>query len=150
MDGEAARQAMDAMASRFITDRHPLGDKLREIDPYLDLVKVTDREDSLPFGMRPGYWHLSRQNPDAPDSYIPIQGTDGEYVEPVSELVDWVRKQDQWDRRVQVANEQARRAEQARKHHERDELFREARDEAETRTKILNGGAGVRVKRQVV
>lgn len=149
MDDEAYRQAADAMAARFITDRHPLGAKLREIDPHLDLVRVTDREPNPPFGMRPGLWHLHRKNPDSPDSYVPIQGPDGEYVEPVSELVDWVKKQDAWDRRVQAANEQARSFEKARRQSARDEIRGEARDELETRIKVFENGPGVRVKRQV-
>lgn len=152
MDPEAHRHAMDVMAARFITDSHPLGEKLREIDPYLDLVKVARPigwEQGAPFGMKFGHWHLLRRNPDAPDSYVPIQGPDGEYVEPVSELVDWVRRQDQWDRRVQAANEQAQKAEQSRRLHERREVLGEAHDEIATRVKLMNNGPGVRVSRKV-
>jgi hypothetical protein len=56
--------------------------QLKDIDPRLELVRA--REHAHAPGMEPGFWHVKRTNEQTLDSYVPIKGPDGEFVEPNS------------------------------------------------------------------
>ena len=101
--------------------------ELRQVDPYLQLVKAHDDASDVP-GLRPGYYHVLRHNPGAPPSLIPIEGPDGSFREPDSSLFDMLRRSDMWnheaerDRRVRGRRlEQAQQAREARERAERKE-----------------------------
>lgn len=65
---------------------------LRDLDPMLSLVKARDRVESG--WMRPGYWYVRRCNAPFPDSYLVIEGPDGEFVEPHSGILEELRRLD--------------------------------------------------------
>ena len=66
--------------------------ELRALDPYLSLVKAS--ESATEPGLIPGYWHVKRANPTEMDSYYPLRGDEGEFVEPGSEHLELMRKND--------------------------------------------------------
>lgn len=66
--------------------------ELRALDPYLSLVKAS--ESATEPGLKPGYWHVKRDNPSEMDSYYPLEGAEGEFVEPGSEHLELMRKND--------------------------------------------------------
>lgn len=92
--------------------------ELQKIDPYLRLAKAHDAAD-LP-GVRPGFYHLVRLNPNAPPWVNPLTGPDGGFVEPSSQMLDALRASDlqnakanrERDRRRREAEEAAQRAKQ--------------------------------------
>lgn len=70
--------------------------ELRRIDPYLTLERVhANAPDDDPATI-PGYWHIVRHNPGAPDTWEPITGEHGEYVEPTSRIFDKLAEGDMW------------------------------------------------------
>lgn len=68
--------------------------QLKEIDTLLELVKAS--EHAAAPGMEPGYWHVHRRNEQTIDSYVPIKGPVGEFVEPSSGWLDRFRADDAW------------------------------------------------------
>lgn len=71
---------------------------LQAMDERLDLVFITDRADAE-FGVKPGRWHVVRKNdPPAPDSYMPIETPDGKYMEPHSGVLRDLDQRDLWRR----------------------------------------------------
>lgn len=66
---------------------------LKRIDPYLELARA---QDTIRTGtaLKPGYWHIIRHNPGAPPSVMPIEGPDGEYVEPSSAVFEMLKRND--------------------------------------------------------
>lgn len=65
---------------------------LQDIDPMLSLVRAREQVENPE--MRPGFWHVRRCNAPFPDSYITIEGPDGQFVEPHSGVVEWFRRED--------------------------------------------------------
>ena len=69
---------------------------LQAFDRRLDLVFINDRADPG-YGIRPGRWHVVRKNdPPAPDSYMPIETPDGKYMEPHSGILRELQERDLW------------------------------------------------------
>lgn len=66
--------------------------ELRAMDPYLSLVKASDTATEP--GLIPGYWHIKRDNPNDMATYYPLRGQDGEFVEPGSEHLEMMRRND--------------------------------------------------------
>lgn len=101
---------------------------LKEIDPYLELVKAKPQVTAQ--GLRPGFWHVIRRNPGAPTCRVLVVETpEGEYKEPDSSLFDELRKNDMWDDRTVRARER------------RSRLFEEAevrREERERQERVDN------------
>lgn len=68
---------------------------LQQIDPRLSLVWA--HEQARAPGLRPGRWHVRRRNdPPAPDSYMPIVLPDGGYRPMASDILDELRSRDLW------------------------------------------------------
>lgn len=66
---------------------------LKEIDPRLGLVRAHERADAP--GLIPGYWHVRRRNaPPAADTYMPITGPHGEFMEPHTGVLEELRYAD--------------------------------------------------------
>ena len=73
-----------------VIDRHrrsavELSKMLRQIDEHLSVVWVKSdiHPDDLPFGAKPGRWHIERKNPSiGVPTYRAIEGPNGEYREP--------------------------------------------------------------------
>jgi hypothetical protein len=102
--------------------------ELKQIDPYLELVRA--REGAAAPGLKPGYYHVLRHNPDAPPTLIVVEGPNGEFREPDSGLFDMLREADLWSdaaaderRRRGEALERARDRQRAREREERKEEF---------------------------
>lgn len=108
---------------------------LKGIDERLELVKA--HESAKAQGLRPGYWHVMRNNPGGPPSLLVVEGPDGEYREPDSALFDQLRSWDNWDSRARGDRERRmQRVEEAARKRKAEE--REARlDEALGRFKAL-------------
>lgn len=71
--------------------------ELAKIDPHLELVRASPSA-TLP-GLKPGYYHVVRHNPSAPVSVEVLEGPDGEFVEPGSNVFDMVERSDMWSER---------------------------------------------------
>jgi hypothetical protein len=105
--------------------------ELKKIDDRLSVrrARVPVRTGSA---LRPGYWHLIRDNSDknAPVSVTTIQGPEGEYIEPNSSLLEMVRRNDLWrpgairEREEYAAKLEAE--EEKRKEEELEEVTQEA------------------------
>lgn len=119
--------------------------ELQRIDPLLfGPVKCPDPApiDAVVMGARPGFWHVGRGNPTAPQSLLPITGPHGEYVEPSSGVFDMLRASDLWN--DEVRRDQRRReqqladAKQRREERERREFDEECleRWNAVSRTQV--------------
>jgi hypothetical protein len=85
----------EEMVDRQMQAAHSLYRSLQALDHRLDLVFISDRADPE-YGVVPGRWHVTRKNDGAPDSYIPIVGRKGEYVEPHSGIVVELQERDMW------------------------------------------------------
>lgn len=110
-------------------------DTCREFDPLLKSVEpalsmLWCREPAplevVAAGARPGRYNIVREPPeDAPVTFIPVVGPDGEYVEPTSRVFDMLAEMDWWDGRVKRDREELRqRAEDARSKAHAEEMRR--------------------------
>jgi hypothetical protein len=113
--------------------------ELKTIDPYLEMAWF---EDCHVLGVIPWRFHILRHNPGAPPSLIPIEGPDGGYVEPASQVYDILRAQDLWNaeanhdrKKRQQRLEDAKERQKAREELERLDEIRE-RLAAATRTQV--------------
>lgn len=71
---------------------------LRALDERLDLVKISP-DYVGGGGVKPGYWHVKRRNdPPAPDSYMPIEHPDGTFRAPDSGVIHELQARDVWTR----------------------------------------------------
>ena len=66
--------------------------ELRKIDPLLRIAKAKERAHAP--GVVPGYYHLVRINPGAPLWVQPLHDQNGQYVEPSSAMLNWLRGAD--------------------------------------------------------
>jgi hypothetical protein len=104
---------------------------LKQIDPYLELVKCKEHiEPGSP--LKPGYWHIIRHNPGAPPSIMVIEGPDGEFVEPTSQIFEMLKRSDLQNPAVEYRRKQreremdlARERREAREREERNDEVRE-------------------------
>jgi hypothetical protein len=111
-----------------------LEQEMQQLDRRLELVKAKDTV-SVDSDLKAGYWHLRFRCEDgAPDPVIVWQFPTGEFREPDSGILDFLRSRDLWNRDV---------FEHAKKHQEREEAGRlraleDSRDErvAEMATRI--------------
>lgn len=71
---------------------------LSKIDPHLMMVRAKDSAHAP--GLIPGYWHMLRIAPGVPPTLLPITGPQGEFIEPSSRTLDWLRGADLQDERV--------------------------------------------------
>lgn len=129
------RQAADSEADRLVQHDIETAKRftrdMQRIDPYLELVWIgkpphwDDRVDPPP-GIAFSRWHLRRNNPDAPDTYIPWTTPDGGYREPDSGIFDYLAANDMWNdgynRRARVR--EARRAAEKARSQDRDRAER--------------------------
>lgn len=98
--------------------------RLKDIDERLDLVCALERIDAK--GFMPGFWHIRRRNDGAADSYMPICGPNGEFMEPSECHLDELASRDMW-RDPKVAERKFEAIE--REHESKKRLAREDRRE---------------------
>jgi len=98
--------------------------------------------DAVVMGAQPGRWHVGRWNEGAPATLLPIQGPNGEYMEPTSRVFEQLKAMDWWDDRVmrdkrkrERQMEEARIAREERERKEFDEEMYE-RYMAVSRTQV--------------
>ena len=92
--------AREEMVDEQMTKAISLYHALRAMDERLDLVFITERADPG-YGVSPGRWHVVRKNdPPAPDSYMPIETPDGKYMEPHSGVLRDLAERDLWKRGI--------------------------------------------------
>lgn len=72
--------------------------ELKKVDPYLRLAQA--REKAHAPGVKPGYYHLWRDNPGAPPWVEPLTGPQGDFVEPNSAMLNVLRASDLQNARV--------------------------------------------------
>lgn len=92
--------------------------ELRAMDERLSLVKAS--ENATEPGLVPGYWHIKRDNEQAIATYYPLRGDNGEFVEPGSEHLEMMRRNDltkpeNFDRLVRQGEAHLRKMEQESK-----------------------------------
>jgi hypothetical protein len=114
--------------------------ELQRVDEHLRLVLAKPNAWGTP--LKPGFWHIVRDNPGAPPSIMPIETADGEYLEPGPHMFDMLARGDMWDPRfmqqIRAAERRAAAAadrERASQRQERQEHLRELVD-ASTRTQV--------------
>lgn len=92
---DVAREQMvdDAMDDTYSRARE-FAVELKRIDPHLGLVWAGEKAD-FP-GLKPCRWHVKRHNPGTVDSYWPIEGPDGGYMEPHSGVFEQLMRNDLW------------------------------------------------------
>ena len=120
-------------------DRHlhaavALATAMRKLDPRLELWKASDRLPEPIHGVKPGFWHVVRRNdPPTPDSYWVIT-TDGlgamggGFREPDSGVLHALQKNDMWNSRYSLPNDDIE-AEEAALQKERDRRSEQRRDQ---------------------
>jgi hypothetical protein len=101
-------------------------EELQRIDPHLELVRASPNA-TLP-GLKPGYYHVVRHNPDAPVSVDVLEGPDGEFVEPGSNVFDMLERSDMWSERAMKIRQKkeldaARSKERAREKEREDRIY---------------------------
>lgn len=89
-DEEREAQIVD----RELWRARQLARALKTLDPYLELVFANAKADAP--GLVPERWHIRRRNPETIDTYWPLIGDNGEYVEPSMDVIDQLRKRDMW------------------------------------------------------
>lgn len=92
--------------------------ELQAMDPRLSLVKAS--ETATQTGLKPGYWHIKRDNEQTMATYYPLQGEEGEFVEPGSEHLEMMRRNDltkpeNFDRLVRQSEAHLQRLEEQRR-----------------------------------
>lgn len=107
--------------------------RLKEIDPHLQLVKAQSST-TLP-GLKPGYFHIIRDNGHAPPTVWPLQGRDGEFREPDSGMLEELARGDMWSERSRREQERAASAAKAAAQREREREREERMDEIRERMK---------------
>lgn len=86
----------EAEADAHIGRAREVDAELKALNHRLELVWVGERATSP--GLVRCRWHVRRRDRDAGvmDAYFPIVGPDGEYVEPTSQVVEMMRRNDLW------------------------------------------------------
>ena len=128
--------SVEAMAQRVGSVIEEFTARLREIDPYLELIFSPPKE-NLPAGMVPGRYMCMRHNPGAPPSLMVIETEDGKFMEPGSKLLDDLRSRDMWSPQAVRAREEKKRARLAYEERQKE------REREERRAEILERWAAV-------
>lgn len=125
---------MHSVISSFTAD-------LKKMDPDMELIFAPPNAEAD--GLVPGRFHVMRRDRfGGPPLLIPIQGPNGEFVEPDSGLFEYLRKCDLWNGRARAdrdrAKDEAVRAAERRREREREERHEELRERwrAATETSI--------------
>lgn len=104
--------------------------ELKKLDPYLEVAFVGERAPLYP-GIIPGRWHVIRRNPGELDTFLPIAGPDGEYLEPnVEAIVGEMRARDLWRKGAVEERMKAVRDEWDRREKDQELWEEQNRDEA--------------------
>lgn len=126
---------LEAKAARTHALEH-IDRELKRLDPYLSLVRAHPLSDDP--GLKPGYWHVRRQNPIGLDTYMVIEDENGDYMEPHGRIVDNLRRADLSNpevfKRLTSAQDREQAATDARKLEQREE----AREELAQRVKAYS------------
>ena len=112
---------------------------LRQKDPRLSLILA--KENATSPDLEPGRWHVERRNDgDAPNSYIPITGPNGEYVEPsIDRILAELNKRDMWREGAIESIYAAKRREKEADRKAHEARMGEAAYEAEVTAKVIMG-----------
>lgn len=121
---------------------------LQQVDPRILMVRALPRV-VLGVPMKPGYYHLLRDNSDwgAPLSVTPIEGDHGEFVEPTSRIFEKLAAGNLHERRNMERYERLAREERIANEHEQEANKQERREhvkdlvDAYTRTSISTNDA---------
>lgn len=143
--GLAARAEVDAQrrayAEEKIAQYEHFNKELYAIDPYLELVRVReDAPDDDP-AVWPGYWHVTKHNPGAPDSWMVIHGDNGEWAEPTSRIFEKLAEGDMWrdeyGRRARKRQAERAAAKEREKENRQALLAEELRDRVNAATRTF-------------
>ena len=109
-------QASVGVAKSTLAHADALERELKELDSALSLVWIGSRAPEFP-GVSPGRFHVRRANPGAPNTFMPIEGPDGEYLEPSFRIVEELKRNDLWDDRAMetLMKTHSRKADEAAK-----------------------------------
>jgi hypothetical protein len=113
---EEREQASVGTAQAHLANANALEKELKELDENLSLVWVGGRAPEFP-GISPGRWHVRRANPGAPNTFMPIEGPNGEYLEPSFRIVEELKANDLWNDRAMetLMSSHTRKADQVAK-----------------------------------
>jgi len=92
-------QASVSTTKSTLAHAEALERELKELDDGLSIVWIGSRAPEFP-GVSPGRFHVRRQNPGAPNTFMPIEGPDGEYLEPSFRIVEELKRNDLWNDRA--------------------------------------------------
>lgn len=120
--------------------------KLKRIDPALQLVRAASNA-TLP-GLKPGYYHVVRDNGHHPPTILVHEGENGEWLEPNSYLLEQLEKGDMWNSRSAKENE--KRAKAARLEAESERARERAERQEELKDRIKHSlSPGVRMPKGI-
>lgn len=121
---EARREFAASLVSHIRTKMNSYNKELRKLDPHVQVVWAEPRAQH-PL-LRPGYWHIIRDNGAIPPTVKVIEGPNGEFREPDSGIFRELQEGDLWNERVlkdrrkrQVQAEKARQRMEERERQER-------------------------------
>ena len=125
--GWVVAREREAMVDRQIGLAKYFNQQLEAIDDRMELVWVKENADGP--GLVPGRWHVKRRNdPPAPDTYIPICAPGGEYREPGEDVLDELRRRDLRNdtTRREIMSRSERREQSRQRDKEREREARQA------------------------
>lgn len=123
------RQSFDAAAKELAY----WNDKLKRIDPALQLVRAASNA-TMP-GLRPGYYHVIRDNGNEPPTIIVHEGAEGEWLGPNSYMLERLEKGDMWNTRSVRESEKVAAAAKREADAERALEVEDRREELKSRIK---------------
>lgn len=134
------RKRVDAATVKgleLLAELRQFNDELQKIDPHLELVRASPNTDHP--DIRPGFYHLIRHNPTAPVMVEVLEGPNGEFVEPGSNVFDLVEKSDMWSARAMKLRQKKELDAARSKQRERDLEAEQRVFEIGDRLRSLNG-----------
>ena len=95
-----AKYEMEEMVDREVGQARALDRALKEKDPRLSVVLAKEKAPEH-YGIRPGYWHVVRDNePPAAPTYWPIQDRQGAPAPPGYWVLEQLDRMDSWKRDI--------------------------------------------------
>lgn len=112
---------------------------LREIDPYLRLVKAKDDSDLSE--LKPGYWHLLKLSTTGLENVIVLEHEDGSFMQPGEAMFELIRRSDLWSERTQRERKDRQKALTEAKESERRRLSEDRVQETYERLRSANNAS---------
>lgn len=101
--------------------------------PDVTILMVKAKDSAHAPGLVPGYYHLMVVPENAPLTFLPVFGADGEFAEPSHATLSWLEAADLQNPQVIRDRDEANRRELERQEKERTQITDEVTEDAEER-----------------